>query len=276
MMTFPCDAAGRVDPSCWRCGKVSFSSRSVPEAKRVLPSGALLLGGCRRGWKWPRLVRVEEEVELAQPQMSADRAWQNFSVVTRAMVCMRLTATGSKADFPDACSEHARDRSGLEQGEQPPKQDDSRRRGMVARRRRNTLLTRWAPLVCRARRVRLLQRASSRAVRAVSAWSCLSRRSSAARWAPSSEVAARLSCLAVRRPSSQVGLRGPVPVSRTWMSMFGVRRYGCGGVVTATILARLGCHDRACRRGGCGEAVRWLRVDGLPRESVVAAALVDR
>ena len=70
------------------------------------------------------MVRVEEEVELAQPQMSADRAWQNFSVVTRAMVCMRLTATGSKADFPDACSEHARDRSGLEQGEQPPKQDD--------------------------------------------------------------------------------------------------------------------------------------------------------
>ena len=45
---------------------------------------------------------------------------------------------------------------------------------MVASKRRNTLLTRWAPLACRARRVRLWQRPSSRAVRAVSGWSRLS------------------------------------------------------------------------------------------------------
>ena len=51
MVTSPCNVAGGVDPSCWRCGKVSFpsNSRSVPGAKRVLPLGALLSGGYRRG-----------------------------------------------------------------------------------------------------------------------------------------------------------------------------------------------------------------------------------
>ena len=44
----------------------------------------------------------------------------------------------------------------------------SKRKGMAESRRRNTLLTNWAPLACRARRVRLLQNPSSRATRAVS------------------------------------------------------------------------------------------------------------
>ena len=75
MVASPGVVAGGVDPSSWRCGKVSCPSNStrVPGAKRVLPSGTLFSGGCRRGWKWHRLVMAgrKRRWNSRRPQVSS-------------------------------------------------------------------------------------------------------------------------------------------------------------------------------------------------------------
>ena len=165
MLASPCVEAGGVDPSSWRCGKVSFPSKStrVPGANRVLPSDTLFSGGCRRGWNWHRLVMAgrKRRWNSRRPQASADRAWQviQFSDVTHGM---RLAGAGlPEADLPEACSSGAPGTAvDWSKGSSLPSRMTNRRRGMVASRRRNTLLTRWAPLVCRTRRVRLLLRST--------------------------------------------------------------------------------------------------------------------